>query len=584
MTGLAHVILVVICSAAFYCLVFVICKSLLTGISGAGEAEREEKRVCRYDWAAGLVIYTLVTVLFFYPALRHLDASLIGPPEDNLHHLWLEWWANRAISGGGAGLTYSPLIFHPEGASLLYNDFCWYNHLWAFFLRLFLDPVPIYNLLILHTFVLAGLGAFFLVRYLTGDSALGLVGGLVYAFNPYHYSRALHHPTYASIQFIPFFFLFYLKSLREDRLRNPLLAGGFLLLTALSSWTYLLFLLGLMASGYLCLAIRQRRLRLPRVLKITALIAAPPLLVLSPWLVRMILAGLRHPEVAGLGHDTYVTDLFALFTPYPYHWASGLSLIRAINLRFTGNPWEAAAYLGVINILLVLAGYRGSAPRTARWFCGFWFFLILSGGVYIHLLGRSLPVALPFLVLRHIPLLSNLRAPGRLIILVYLFWAVIVARSLGSLLERVPSAGKKAALCGLAGLLILVDFFPDPTPVTPLALPPAYKFLKDRGEDFAILELPGGWRNATRYMAYQTLHGIPMVEGALSRKIGKSLIDRLDWRDLDRQREQLAGAKVRYIVVHKNLSPGWRRLDLDRYCRRYPTIYEDAGNAILQVY
>jgi hypothetical protein len=568
----------------FYYLIFILFKRLFGKIPRDGSVESGEKHIFRYDLAVAAFVYTLATVIFFYPALSNFCTSLIGPPEDNMHHFWFEWWMNKAFTEPGAGLTFSPIIFYPEGANLLYNDFCWYNYLLTLGLRLFLQPVEIYNLLILHTFILGGIGAFLLIRYLTGDSYLSLIGGLIYAFNPYHYAHALHHPTYASIQFIPFFFLFFLKSMKEKSGRQILAAGFFLLLNAISCWYYLIYLICFMVMSYFFLLLLRKRFFLPGALKIIILIAAPTLLIISPWVIRMVLIGLQHPEVNLPGHDTYVSDLFALFIPDPFHWAANLPVIKEINMRFTGNPWEKTVYLGVVNILLVLAAYRISIRKTARYFCGFWIFLILSGGVLMHILGWRTPIVLPYTVIKYIPFFSNVRAPVRLIIMVYLFWAIIVSWSLGALLRSVPPGRKRSVLMGLAGLLIFIDFFPSGTPQTPVSPPPCYQAIKNGKEEFGILDLPGGWENNIRYMMYQTRHGISLVQGACSRKIGTSLIDKLNWSDLARQQAQLEQEKVRYIIIHKNLPPGWRPINFDMYYKHYPSVYEDADNVILKTY
>jgi len=443
MSALTNII-IVITTAAFYYLIFILFKRLSGKILRPAPVERIEKPVFRYNLALAAIVYTIATLIFFYPALGSLCTSLIGPPEDNMHHFWFEWWMNKAFTEPGAGFTFSPLIFYPEGANLLYNDFCWYNYLLSFLLRLFLQPVEIYNLLILHTFILAGIGAFLLIRYLTGNFYLSLIGGLIYAFNPYHYAHALHHTTYASIQFIPFFLLFFFKSMKKNSGRYILAAGFFLLLNAICCWYYLIYLICFMAISYFFFLLRDKRLFLPGVLKKIVLIAAPTLLIISPWVIRMVLIGLEHPEVNQPGHDTYVSDLFALFIPDPFHWAANLPVIKEINMRFTGNPWEKTVYLGVINIFLVLAAYRKSIRKTARYFWSFWIFLILSGGVSMHILGWRAPIMLPYAIIKYIPFISNVRAPVRLIIMVYLFWAIIVSCSLGVLLKAVPAGGTPA--------------------------------------------------------------------------------------------------------------------------------------------
>src|SRR5205085_943009 len=85
-------------------------------------------------------------------------------------------------------------------------------------------------------------------------------------------------------------------------------------------------------------------------------------------------------------------------------------------------------------------------------------------------------------------------------------------------------------------------------------LPKVYRNIAgDVSGDFGILELP--WEGA-RDMMYQTLHGIPDVQGYIGRRTENSLGDTLDYSDLNRQKKTLIENKVKYIVIHKK-KLGW---------------------------
>jgi hypothetical protein len=82
---------------------------------------------------------------------------------------------------------------------------------------------------------------------------------------------------------------------------------------------------------------------------------------------------------------------------------------------------------------------------------------------------------------------------------------------------------------------------------------------------------------------YQASHRIPIVNGATTRKVGKSLIDSLAMNDLDMQRKQLADGKVKYLVVHKDLLVG-KFFDLTAYRHHYGRFYEDDRSVVFRVY
>ena len=94
-------------------------------------------------------------------------------------------------------------IFHPEPYSLALSE-----HMFAQALQI--APVYAltgniilgYNLLFLSTFVLSAVGAYLLVRDLTGDWRAGLIAGLVFGFLPYRISQIPHLQVMSS-QWMP---------------------------------------------------------------------------------------------------------------------------------------------------------------------------------------------------------------------------------------------------------------------------------------------------------------------------------------------------------------------------------------------
>ena len=243
-------------------------------------------------------------------------------------YLWSQWWTQKAITEPGISLTFSNYVYYPEGNTLLYNDYSPYNRALAFLLWPIFNPVVIYNLLILHTFILSGIGAFLLIRYLSGNLYASLIGGFIFAFNPAHFAHSLHHAGFASIQFIPFFILFYIKSLRGEGKANLWLACLFFLLNTLCSWVHLVLALYFMGFSYIYLMTRRKRFLMPGVLFKTGVVITSTLLVLSPWLIKMILLGWQHPEVTKGGHNTYVADALAFFVPHSYHCLANLEIVK----------------------------------------------------------------------------------------------------------------------------------------------------------------------------------------------------------------------------------------------------------------
>ena len=118
---------------------------------------------------------------------------------------------------------------------------------------------------------------------------------------------------------------------------------------------------------------------------------------------------------------------------------------------------------------------------------------------------------------------------------------------------------------------------------------------KDRAGNFGILELP---RDSARYMMYQTMHGIPCVQGYIGRRFEKTFTDSLvnDLKRLDVQKRMLLANHVKYIVFFKK-QLGWdaakpadaryskQRKQMEAvYAATYEKIFTDDAAAVFKVY
>jgi hypothetical protein len=304
----------------------------------------------------------------------------------------------------------------------------------------------------------------------------------------------------------------------------------------------------------------------------------------------MLLYAIRHPGVSTWGYDEYVVDLLGLVVPDHYHWLAGFSPIARVNGSYTGFPWESAGYLGVVVLGLLLASSRILVERAARHVLGLLFFVVFSLGASVHFLGRAIPIMLPYAAIQHFPILSDARAPGRMMAYAYLFLGVLVAIAFSYQL-REGFLRRRKLVAALLALAIVADFWTPCRQATQVRLPPVYSAIlaQEPMKDFGILDLPrGSWSRRARYMMYQTLHGVPIVQGYLTRKPSLSLVDTLECRDLARQREELRSARVKYIVIHKRIlareTDKEFELDLGHYSTAYQTFFEDEENLALRVY
>jgi hypothetical protein len=554
------------------------------GLTSRGSAEAA---IC---FAAVLGLFTLATVIIFWPWIAHPHAALIGPPEDNMQDFWTTWYATA-----GRDPTHfftTNLLRYPEGTSLIYQSFAWPQIFAVVGLsRIFGSDVgtlvALQNITLLASFPLAGVGAFYLVRHLAKSTAGGLIGGFVFAFNPSHVAHALHHAGVASIEFLPFFALAYLLALER---RSAVWLGIAIVcytLSALSCWYYLFY--GAYFIGFQLLYERVRDGAWPRGWHL----AAPALCLLavaaflSPLLVPMVMAA--RPSVYDSGANTFVADLAAYVAFPPEHALSALS--HSLYRRLTGYPWEATVYLGLVNLAVLgwLCVRTGLARNSLTFYVifGMAVFATLASGEALHVAGTVTPLHMPDAALDKLPFFANVRSPSRAIVFVYLFLAIGIGHAAATALQSRGTAWRFYVAVAMA--LIVLDFYPFNLSATPIACPKGLAVLQaDPEHGFGVLNLPFGYAEEDSYMLEQTCHGRPIVGGATSREMGITLANRLWLNDLARQRRQLEKAHVKYIMLHRPVG-GFYRWSNDlapvaQFLKTYRVVYDGPDMTVLRVY
>lgn len=533
--------------------------------------------------------FILLTVLFFRPLFGHLSSALIGPPEDNMQDFWNSW--HVATAHDWRGLLFTRQIRYPEGTSLGYHSLAWPQVLTVALLGCVFGTslakvVLLHNLTLLASFPLSAVAMFLLARHLLGEvagrNAGAALAGFIFAFSPWHVTQVMHHAHVATIEFLPLFVLFYLRSLEEHDHRFLAAAIGMMALSALSCWYYLFYALYFMTFELLYLCIRDRKWPRGWMLAAPALCLGGSLLLLAPWLIPMIAAGApTYP-----GANEYVADLLALVAFPPTHLLAQAA--SGLYAGLTGNPWEATVYLGLANLAaLAWAMTRKTDKRLLHYaLSGMFFFTVIAAGETLHVGGHVTWLALPDFVLAKLPFFANVRTPARAVVMVYMFLGLGLAQTCVIALRH-RTATARAGLT-LAVVLILLDFTPANLAATPVRCPPALNVIADDPDGFGVLDLPRGYMEGNAAMMLSACHGHAIVVGETSRKLGVTLADRLVTDDLAVQQRQLAAAHVKYIVLHHPQGGlfVWNKTDgrFTDYVRTYGHASADDDVVVLRVY
>jgi hypothetical protein len=556
---------------------------------------------CIAHFLGVFLLVTAATAVCFWEWMPYLDSALIGPPEDNLQDFWNTWYG--AFAHDPSHFFYTDLMRFPEGTPLIYHSFA-YPQVFAVALisKVFglstSSLILQQNLSLLISFPLAGIGAFYLVRHFIGNTGGALLGGFVFAFNPSHVEHVMHHAHVSQIEFIPFFVLAFLLTIERKSVLWLLSAIILFALNALSCWYYLFYVAYFIVFHTLYVAIRDRSLPSGWKLITPIVCVAGVVAALAPLLVPMMRMALSGASVYEPGSDIYVANVFAYPAFPPFHLLGRLS--TSIYSRFAEtntNEWEGTVYVGLVNVVVLAwlwgTGRHKEKKLLAYVLCGIVVFCIFASGDSLHVMRHRI-IPMPDVVLSHLPFFKNVRTPSRAIVFVYLFLAIGVGCAAASAWRSPP---RHIGRWGVAvvGALIILDYLPmSRLPMTALVCSPGFARIRDDPDKgFGVLDLPSGrpsdYFAGNIYMFQQTCHGRPIAQGNTSRNVVMSLRDRLETQDFQAQRRQLAGAKVKYIVINHRpmgIPLPWHPVDgpLDEYFSVYPVVYNGPDLAVLQVY
>jgi hypothetical protein len=534
--------------------------------------------------------FVLITAVLFKPWIEYISTILIGPPTDNMQDFWNSWYA--AVAANRHEFFFTKLIRFPEGTSLQYHSFC---YLQVFAVAVITEIIglnratliSVHNLTLLFSFPLAGTGAFLLVRRFAHLTWASLVGGYVFAFSPWHVQQVMFHAHTSEIGFIPFFVFAYLEAIDRKSVQWLVAAIFFYTLSALCSWYYLFYLAFFVIFHTTFMVFHDRVPLRGWELRAPLLCLGGTAVLLAPLLIPMALTS--SAKAYDYGWNAYVIDLPAFLMPPQTHLLS--ANLGSRYRDFSDFGLEGVAYLGIVNVgLLCWLGVRHRSTKLPVWyvFAGIITFSVLAFGMFLHAFHYNLWIPLPDILFVNLPFVANIRTPARTVVMVYLFLSIGVGCALALAWSETPTI-KRRALAIAAAVLLTIDFVPSHLLSTQATCPGILQIIRDDPEhDFGVLNWPRNYPARNEPMLQQTCHGRPVVLAVVSRVLSPSLIDRIEARNLVRQREQLRRAKVKYIVMRP---PGtglaeWMPEDgaFAPYLDTYPIVARSPDFIVFKVY
>ena len=458
-------------------------------------------RVARlHGWVAGLLFLVLAVVLTW--PLAASPERAVSVRGDYFSNLWNFWWVRSALSAGTLPWQ-ADVLHHPLGIDLARHTLSPVNALPGGLLTGWLGPHDAYKVLLLIHFWLSGWFSFLFVRRLTDSTGGAVLAGIAWTFSPFH-GYYFAQMNLATLEFIPLAAFFMVGIYRDGGRGNFV---GMALATALlagSSSYYVVYvaLLGLLlfAGGRLWdpeLPWKPGALRLTG----AGALAATVVLAVSWPLIAATLAG--NAEASGP----------ALRAATAAERSNDLQ-----GFLWVGGPEEVVVswptMLGYTSLLLLLLGLRG-VIRRPYWIGMLLLFLTLSLGPELSVAGEATGQSLPYAWLSDLPLLSMLRKPDRLVLMVELALGVLLAYAWSDVSARLPSGRWRGACVTTLALLLALERAPLPAATYEIPTSPYLATIAADPDVEVVLDLPpqGYESQAARRNFLQTLHNKKIIEG-----------------------------------------------------------------------
>jgi hypothetical protein len=505
--------------------------------------------------AAGVALAILMT----WPlatGLGHLGRTA-ATDADGQFSIWNIAWVARTLVADPLHL-FDANIFYPHRTTLAYSE--------ANLLPGALG-IPVYwasgnpwltlNVVLLAAFSSAFVGAYLLLRYLTGDRRAAAAGAIVYAFCPYTMSH-LSHIQLLFTGGIPLSLLMLHRVADAPSVRRGVILGVALAAQALSCAYYGIFA-GLMV-GYATLVLAATR-RLWRSAAYWTAIAAGAITSLA-LVVPIFIPFLRVQKETGFARTVGDTAKWAA-SPHDYLVSATHAHGWLLEIARRIGPWGEVLFPGLFAIGLGLAGLvlvvfvRGREPRDRET-------AVLYGTLAVLAFWASFgPGAGLYRVLYYLPTFSFLRAPSRLGLVVVLclvvFAAIALRRGFGAL---TPGGRRLAGAIAVVLAIADVAVFPLKGWATAPDLPSPYAQLA-RSPKGPLAEFPfygdrGAFPLHTQYMLFSTSHWMPMVNGysdviPADFREAAPVLDGFPSNDAF---AMLARRRVRYIAIHWDMYAG----------------------------
>lgn len=402
------------------------------------------------------LVLGLLSLALHRDLLPRMASAIPSDLGDPLFNTWILWWNTQAIPFTAA--YWNAPAFAPAPYTLALSETL-LGLTWLTTPLQWLGATPLvaYNVLVLVTPVLNGLSMYWLALALTGRRDAAVLGGLAYAFAPYHASQLAHVQTQAMF-WMPVALVGLHRYWETGRRRWLVCLSAATALNGLTCGYFLLYFAVLLGLALVWLTIASRSLR--KLAEAGAALAAAAL-ALAPVIVvyRSVRAAwnLERPlyEISSFGADLLLLGV-------------GAPRLQLWPFSSADFPLPGAAYPqypGVVIVLLIVSAAAAalrrpragppSASMAGLYAAGAALAVILALGPTARVGGEPVWRQAPFAWLMALPGFDATRVPALFGALTALCLAVLTAFAAVRLFSRPGPRGR--VLLAVAALAIVAD-------------------------------------------------------------------------------------------------------------------------------
>ncbi len=533
-------------------------------------------------------LYAIIAILLTWPLAAQVNRGVTSTI-DPVSSIWRLGWAQHQLLHHPLHL-FDGNIFYPYQRTYLFDGLELGIAILTLPLALVgLPPLVIYNLGLLFSLAFSGLAMFLLARRFDAVPIAAFIAGSIYAFAPMQIDR-IGHIAFLSSAWFPLILLFLHRQITLPRPRDTVALALFLIMSALSTQYYAIYLAFLVPLFLGVMVLRSNEAR-RRIVWMHLLAAGGiALAVVAPVAIAYRQIQVQYGVDRSYGQVTYYSATLATFIT-----ADGRNQVwgyLAGSLRAYGTyTFERTMFPGLIALALALVGLWAGRRRVWEQFLAALTIMaaVLAVGPELRLTPASkVPLVrhLPYdLLYWHLPGFDSMRVPGRFGVLFVLGIAGLAATGATTLLRRFASRDAsrlthtRARVMIVSSLMLVgiaVEYANAPLAIVPLEsgarIPAEYRWLATQ-PDARVIELPllipdhtREQQFAAREQYFSLYHQHPIVNGnanVLPKGYKALVLDMQRFPSL-RTITDVQGLGITDVVVHFDEFDGTQRADMER--------------------